>query len=92
MYKLHFLIILLYNVQQICEQLHGLWSAPFQIIIAMVLLYQQLGVASLVGSLILVLIIPLQASFDISQAHVHVIFTFEKQKKSGHKKLKLYLF
>ncbi|WJX30575.1 Multidrug resistance-associated protein 9 [Trifolium repens] len=48
-------------LQQICEQLHGLWSAPFQIIIAMVLLYQQLGVASLVGSLILVLIIPLQA-------------------------------
>ncbi|XP_039688197.1 ABC transporter C family member 12 isoform X2 [Medicago truncatula] len=47
-------------LQQICQQLHGLWSAPFRIIIAMVLLYQQLGVASLVGSLMLVLIIPLQ--------------------------------
>ncbi|KAK7401409.1 hypothetical protein VNO78_12857 [Psophocarpus tetragonolobus] len=47
-------------LQQICQQLHGLWSAPFRITVAMVLLYQQLGVASLTGSLMLVLIIPLQ--------------------------------
>ncbi|KAF8030774.1 hypothetical protein BT93_D0071 [Corymbia citriodora subsp. variegata] len=47
-------------LQQICQQLHNLWSAPFRIVIAMVLLYQQLGVASLVGSLMLVLMIPLQ--------------------------------
>ncbi|CAJ1958713.1 unnamed protein product [Sphenostylis stenocarpa] len=50
-------------LQQICQQLHGLWSAPFRITVAMVLLYQQLGVASLIGSLLLVLIIPLQARF-----------------------------
>ncbi|CAL5201249.1 unnamed protein product [Lathyrus oleraceus] len=53
-------------IQQICQQLHGLWSAPFRIIIAMVLLYQQLGVASIVGSVMLVLIIPLQ-TFVISR-------------------------
>ncbi|XP_027190692.1 ABC transporter C family member 12-like [Cicer arietinum] len=53
-------------LQQICQQLHGLWSAPFRIIIAMVLLYQQLGVASIIGSLMLVLIIPLQ-TFVISK-------------------------
>ncbi|OMO75048.1 hypothetical protein CCACVL1_16348, partial [Corchorus capsularis] len=47
-------------LQQICQQLHLLWSAPFRIIIAMVLLYQQLGVASLLGSLMLILVIPLQ--------------------------------
>ncbi|KAI3439159.1 uncharacterized protein J3R85_005115 [Psidium guajava] len=47
-------------IQQICQQLHNLWSAPFRIVIAMVLLYQQLGVASLLGSLMLVLMIPLQ--------------------------------
>ncbi|XP_057458600.1 ABC transporter C family member 12-like isoform X2 [Lotus japonicus] len=45
---------------QVCQQLHALWSAPFRIIVAMVLLYQQLGVASLLGSLMLVLIVPLQ--------------------------------
>ncbi|KAJ4837827.1 Canalicular multispecific organic anion transporter 1 [Turnera subulata] len=47
-------------LQRICQQLHGLWSAPFRITMAMVLLYQQLGVASLLGSLMLVLMIPLQ--------------------------------
>ncbi|XP_057971356.1 ABC transporter C family member 2 [Malania oleifera] len=47
-------------LQQICQSLHTLWSAPFRIFIAMVLLYQQLGVASLIGSLILVLMFPMQ--------------------------------
>ncbi|XP_077243837.1 multidrug resistance-associated protein 2 [Tasmannia lanceolata] len=53
-------------LQQICQQLHSLWSAPFRIIISIVLLYQQLGVASLVGALILVLMFPLQ-TFVISR-------------------------
>ncbi|KAK7259662.1 hypothetical protein RIF29_25275 [Crotalaria pallida] len=61
-------------LQQICQQLHGLWSAPFRITIAMVLLYQQLGVASLIGSLLLVLIIPLQT---------HVIAKMRKLTKEG---------
>ncbi|XP_040939884.1 ABC transporter C family member 12 isoform X2 [Gossypium hirsutum] len=47
-------------LQQVCQQVHIFWSAPFRIIGAMVLLYQQLGVAALLGSLILVLIVPLQ--------------------------------
>ncbi|XP_052179623.1 ABC transporter C family member 12-like isoform X3 [Diospyros lotus] len=53
-------------LQQICQQLHGLWSAPFRIIIAMILLYQQLGTASLLGSLMLVLMFPIQ-TFIISK-------------------------
>lgn len=52
--------------QQICQQLHGLWSAPFRIAVSMVLLYQQLGVASLLGSAMLVLMFPIQVS-EISQ-------------------------
>ncbi|XP_010522096.1 PREDICTED: ABC transporter C family member 12-like isoform X2 [Tarenaya hassleriana] len=47
-------------LQQISQQLHGLWSAPFRITMSMILLYQQLGVASLFGSLILFLLIPAQ--------------------------------
>ncbi|CAI0410668.1 unnamed protein product [Linum tenue] len=47
-------------IQLICQQLHNLWSAPFTITLSMVLLYQQLGVASLLGSLLLVLMIPVQ--------------------------------
>ncbi|XP_019419115.1 PREDICTED: ABC transporter C family member 12-like isoform X1 [Lupinus angustifolius] len=62
------------SLQQICQQLHALWSAPFRISIAMVLLYQQLGVASLVGSLMIVLLIPLQT---------HVISKMRKLTKEG---------
>ncbi|XP_074357974.1 ABC transporter C family member 2-like isoform X2 [Apium graveolens] len=54
-------------LQKICQQLHGLWSSPFRIIMALVLLYQQLGVASLIGSLVLLLMIPLQ-TFIVSKA------------------------
>ncbi|KAI9198325.1 hypothetical protein LWI28_013908 [Acer negundo] len=53
-------------LQQISQQLHGLWSAPFRITIAMVLLFQQLGVASLLGSLMIVLMLPVQ-TFVISK-------------------------
>ncbi|KAJ6979532.1 ABC transporter C family member 2-like [Populus alba x Populus x berolinensis] len=47
-------------LQQICQSLHTLWSAPFRIIVAMVLLYQHLNVASLLGALMLVLLFPIQ--------------------------------
>ncbi|XP_074269620.1 ABC transporter C family member 12-like isoform X1 [Silene latifolia] len=47
-------------LQQICQQLHNLWSAPFRITLAMALLYQQLGVASLFGSLMLLFMFPIQ--------------------------------
>ncbi|TKY71949.1 ABC transporter C family member 2 [Spatholobus suberectus] len=53
-------------LQQICQSLHTLWSAPFRIVGALVLLYQQLGVASLFGALMLVLMFPLQ-TFIISR-------------------------
>ncbi|CAM8900430.1 unnamed protein product [Rhodiola kirilowii] len=49
-------------LQQICQQLHGLWSAPFRIIVAMILLYQQLGVSSILGALILFLMFPVQTT------------------------------
>ncbi|XP_042940920.1 ABC transporter C family member 12-like isoform X3 [Carya illinoinensis] len=63
-------------LQQICQQLHGLWSAPFRIIIAMVLLYQQLGVASLLGSLMLVFMVPIQFnSFILNSIPVVVTVT-----------------
>ncbi|KAL8468610.1 hypothetical protein ACS0TY_031707 [Phlomoides rotata] len=53
-------------LQQICQSLHSLWSAPFRIIVALILLYQQLGVASLLGALLLVLLFPIQ-TFIISK-------------------------
>ncbi|KAK1375542.1 ABC-type xenobiotic transporter [Heracleum sosnowskyi] len=62
------------SLQQICQSLHTLWSAPFRIIIAMVLLYQQLGVASLLGALLLVLMFPIQT---------YVISKMQKLTKEG---------
>eukprot|EP00250_Pteridium_aquilinum_P005352 c15461_g1_i1 orf=573-5420(+) len=53
-------------LQQICQQLHNLWSAPLRIIIAIVLLYFQLGWASLVGASVLLLLFPAQ-TFIISK-------------------------
>ncbi|XP_024373624.1 ABC transporter C family member 2 [Physcomitrium patens] len=47
-------------LQQICQQLHSLWSSPLRIIIAIFLLYRQLGIASIFGSLVLLVMIPLQ--------------------------------
>ncbi|VAH23048.1 unnamed protein product [Triticum turgidum subsp. durum] len=44
------------SLQQVCQQLHNLWSAPFRIVIAMVLLYAQLGPAALVGAIMLALL------------------------------------
>ncbi|KAJ7969064.1 ABC transporter C family member 2-like [Quillaja saponaria] len=61
-------------LQQICVQLHELWSAPFRIIIALILLYQQLGVASILGPLMLLLMLPLQ---------IFVISKMRKLTKEG---------
>uniref|UniRef100_A0A1D1Z5A5 ABC-type xenobiotic transporter n=2 Tax=Anthurium amnicola TaxID=1678845 RepID=A0A1D1Z5A5_9ARAE len=48
------------QIQQVCQQLHSIWSAPFRIVIALFLLYKELGVASLVGAFLLVLLFPIQ--------------------------------
>ncbi|KAG9149728.1 hypothetical protein Leryth_012435 [Lithospermum erythrorhizon] len=48
------------TLQLVCQSLHTLWSAPFRIIVALVLLYKQLGVASLLGALLLLLMFPVQ--------------------------------
>ncbi|KAK7303090.1 hypothetical protein RJT34_13989 [Clitoria ternatea] len=53
-------------LQQVCQSLHTLWSAPLRIVISLVLLYQELGVASLLGALMLVFMFPLQ-TFIISR-------------------------
>lgn len=42
------------------QSLHNLWSAPVRIIIACVLLYGALGIASIVSLLVLLLMIPTQ--------------------------------
>ncbi|KAL9224406.1 hypothetical protein vseg_000440 [Gypsophila vaccaria] len=62
------------SLQQVCQSLHTLWSAPFRIVIAMVLLYRELGVASIVGALMLVFLFPLQT---------YIISKMQKLTKEG---------
>jgi hypothetical protein len=50
------------NLQQLCSQAFTLISSPLRIAIAMVLLYSQLGCAAFAAFVLLVLVIPLQAS------------------------------
>lgn len=61
-------------LQQICQSLHTIWSAPLRITVALVLLYQQLGVAALLGALMLVLMFPVQT---------YVISKMQKLTKEG---------
>ena len=50
------------NLQQLCNQAFALLSSPIRIVVAMVLLYSQLGVAAFAALILLVLVIPIQVS------------------------------
>ncbi|KAI7751096.1 hypothetical protein M8C21_020501 [Ambrosia artemisiifolia] len=65
------------NDNQVTQSLHTLWSAPFRIILSLVLLYQQLGVASILGSFLLVLTFPIQTM---------VVSRMQKMSKEGLQK------
>eukprot|EP00250_Pteridium_aquilinum_P010315 c19292_g1_i1 orf=266-5158(-) len=49
------------SLQQICQQLHAVWSAPIRIVVCVYLLHKQLGKSSLAGTSVLLLLFPLQA-------------------------------
>ncbi|KAH6558767.1 hypothetical protein KP509_1Z046600 [Ceratopteris richardii] len=46
---------------QICMQLHNLWSAPIRVVVCVYLLHKQLGKSALAGTMVLLLLFPLQA-------------------------------
>jgi ATP-binding cassette, subfamily C (CFTR/MRP), member 1 len=48
------------NVQQMCNQVFSLVSAPIRIVAAMALLYAQLGVAAFAALTLLICVIPVQ--------------------------------
>lgn len=47
------------RVVNFCPSLHATWSLPFQLAVTILLLYQQVGISSLVGVFITILMIPL---------------------------------
>ncbi|XP_060844608.1 ATP-binding cassette sub-family C member 10 [Rhopalosiphum padi] len=46
------------NLVNACNSFHSMWSVPFQLIVVLYLLYQQLGIAFLSGVFVSVLLIP----------------------------------
>ena len=46
------------RLMDICTYLHMLWSGPFQIIVSLVLLWRLIGVSTLFGVGIMILLIP----------------------------------
>lgn len=56
------------SLQQLTENFHQIWSAPCRIIVALVLLYRELGYSALVGCSILLTLLPVQKKiFEISK-------------------------
>ena len=53
------------SLQAFAEYCHVLWSAPLRIICSLVLLYLQLGAASLAGAAVLIAFLPLQGKLVI---------------------------
>ncbi|KAM5281161.1 ATP-binding cassette sub-family C member 2-like [Ctenodactylus gundi] len=72
------------DAQQLMDMtgnLHLLWSAPFQILMAIALLWQELGPAVLAGVAVLVLVIPITASVAIRVKKLKKDQTMNKDKQ-----------
>lgn len=75
-----------------------IWSAPVQIVIALVLLYNQLGVASFAGLAVMLLLVPFNGFVTIRLKNFQAKLMQQKDKRSklmgeilnGMKVLKLY--
>lgn len=64
------------TLQQLCQNLLGVVSSPARIIGAVVLLYAQLGPASLVALVTLIIMMPIQVSPHCHQGCAGVFFSF----------------
>ncbi|XP_060871850.1 LOW QUALITY PROTEIN: ATP-binding cassette sub-family C member 10-like [Metopolophium dirhodum] len=47
------------NLVNACNSFHSMWSVPFQLVVVLYLLYQQLGIAFLSGVFVTILLIPI---------------------------------
>jgi ABC-type multidrug transport system fused ATPase/permease subunit len=77
---------------------NNLWAAPLQITLGLVLLWQQLGIATLAGMLTMLILIPFNAYITTKMRFVQILIMKEKDKRvklmneilNGIKVLKLY--
>ncbi|XP_052061601.1 multidrug resistance-associated protein 1-like [Mytilus californianus] len=86
------------RLQDMSGYLWMLWSAPFQITLATLLLWQQLGPSVLAGLAVMILLIPLNAAISVKQRNMQTALMRYKDARlklmnevlSGIKVLKLY--
>jgi ATP-binding cassette subfamily C (CFTR/MRP) protein 1 len=61
------------HLQLLTQNLHLLWSSPLRIVVALILLFNELGVATIAGVLILLLLIPLQTRVVKTMANYRLV-------------------
>ncbi len=59
-----------------------LWLAPFQIFIAAVLLWQQLGIATLSGIAFLIILLPINGFISVKMRSIQMLLMKEKDKRT----------
>jgi ABC-type multidrug transport system fused ATPase/permease subunit len=75
-----------------------LWSAPLQITIALIFLWQQLGIATLAGIVFMIILLPFNGYITTKMRNIQILMMKEKDKRvklmneilNGIKVLKLY--
>ena len=75
-----------------------LWAAPLQIVIALILLWQQLGIATLAGMIFMIILLPFNGYITTRMRNIQILMMKEKDKRvklmneilNGIKVLKLY--
>ncbi|XP_063439571.1 multidrug resistance-associated protein 1-like isoform X1 [Mytilus trossulus] len=86
------------RLQDMSGYLWMLWSAPFQIVVATLLLWQQLGPSVLAGLAVMILLIPINGAISVKQRNMQTALMRYKDARlklmnevlSGIKVLKLY--
>ncbi|KAH9492912.1 Multidrug resistance-associated protein 7 [Bulinus truncatus] len=86
------------RILNFCPSFHAFWSLPFQIIVSLVLLYQQVGLAFLAGVGFALILIPINRSIAIKigelstemMAHKDERVKFTNELLHGIKVVKLY--
>ncbi len=78
--------------------INTLWAAPLQIVIALILLWQQLGIATLAGMVFMIILLPFNGYITTKMRNIQILMMKEKDKRvklmneilNGIKVLKLY--
>lgn len=86
------------RIIEFVNMFNTLWSAPLQIILGLVLLWQQLGVATVTGMTMMLLLVPINGFITTKMRYVQMQIMKEKDKRvklmseilNGIKVLKLY--